>query len=106
MDKPYRRYEVLLPLRFNDGGSIPDELLADTILELENQFGAVSCETQNIRGAWNQQGQSYRDDLVRVFVDVPDLAANREFFVAFKERLKVRFQQLDIWITTHPLEVL
>ena len=55
---------------------------------------------------WNQQGQSYRDDLVRVFVDVPDVSANREFFVEFKVRLKARFQQLDIWITTHPLEVL
>ena len=106
MDNPYRRYEVLLPLRFNDGQSVPEELLADTILELEHQFGAVSCETQNIRGMWNQQGQSYRDDLVRVFVDVPDVSANREFFVEFKARLKARFQQLDIWITTHPLEVL
>lgn len=31
MDKPYRRYEVLLPLRFSDGNSVPDELLAETI---------------------------------------------------------------------------
>lgn len=106
MDKPYRRYEVLLPLRFNDGRSVPDGLLADTILELEHQFGAVSCDTQNIRGVWNQQGQSYRDELVRVFVDVPDLPTNREFFVAFKDRLKARFQQLDIWVTTHPLEII
>jgi hypothetical protein len=52
------------------------------------------------------EGIVYRDDLVRVFVDVPDEAANREFFVEFKERLKQRFQQLDIWMTTYPLEVL
>ena len=51
-------------------------------------------------------GQSYRDDLIRVFVDVPDVPENREFFIAAKERLKARFQQLDIWVTTHPLEIL
>ena len=106
MDKPYRRYEVLLPLRFNDGNPVPDELLAETILELEQQFGAVSCETQNIHGIWSHAGQSYRDDLVRLFVDVPDLPESRQFFVAFKERLKTRFAQLDIWVTTHPLEII
>jgi hypothetical protein len=43
---------------------------------------------------------------VRLFVDVPDVPQNRQFFVDFKERLKARFRQLDIWITTHPLEIL
>jgi len=106
MDKPYRRYELLLPLRFNDGSSIPDELFAETWLELEQRFGAVSCETQRIRGQWTHQGRNYRDDLVRAFVDVPDTEENRQFFVGFKERLLARFQQLDIWLTTHPLEIL
>jgi hypothetical protein len=96
----------MLPLRFNDGNPVPDELIADTHLELEQRFGAVSCETQTIQGRWSHQGQSYRDDLVRVFVDVEDTAENRQFFLDFKERLKVRFGQLDIWITTHPLEIL
>lgn len=35
MDKPYRRYEVLLPLRFNDGQAVPDSIVVDTLLELE-----------------------------------------------------------------------
>ena len=50
MSKTLRRFEVLLPLRFNDGQPVPDEIVADTLLELEQQFGAVSCETQSIRG--------------------------------------------------------
>ena len=106
MDKPYRRYEVLLPLRFNDGSEIPEDLIADTLLELESTFGAVSWETQTIRGQWRHEGHQYRDDLVRVFIDVPDRPENRQFFVDFKERLKARFQQLDVWVTTHPLEIL
>ena len=106
MDKPYRRYEVLLPLWFNDGTAVPDELIAETLLELRGQFGAVSCESQTIHGEWAFQGNLYHDSLIRAFVDVPDTAENRQFFIAFKERLLARFQQLDIWVTTHPLEVL
>lgn len=106
MDKPYRRYEVLLPLWFNDGAAVPDELIGETLLELRRQFGAVSCESQTIHGEWASQGNVYHDSLIRVFVDVADIEENRQFFIAFKERLLARFQQLDIWITTHPLEIL
>ncbi len=106
MSSSSRRFEILLPLRFNDGQPVPDDLIADTLLELRQKFGAVSSETQVIRGIWEHQGQSYRDDLVRVFVDVADVPESRQFFVDFKERLKSRFQQLDIWVTTYPIEIL
>jgi hypothetical protein len=101
-----RRFEFLLPLRFNDGEPVPDELIADTLAELEQRFGAVSSETQVIRGRWRHEGQSHRDELVLVFVDGPDTPESREFFVAYKEQLKARFRQLDIWMTTYPVEVL
>jgi len=106
MSRAVRRFEVLLPLRFNDGTPVPDDLVADTLIELEERFGAVSCETQTIRGHWRYEGQPFRDDLIRVFVDVPDDPECRQFFVAFKDRLKTRFQQLDIWMTTYLIEVL
>ena len=106
MSKTVRRFEVLLPLRLNDGTPVPDGSVADTLVELEERFGAVSCETQTIRGHWRYEGQPFRDDLIRVFVDVSDAPESRQFFVEFKERLKARFEQLDIWITTYLIEVL
>jgi hypothetical protein len=106
MSRTLRRFEVLLPLRFNDGRSVPEEIVADTLLELEQRFGAVSCETQSIRGYWRHEGESYRDDLIRIFVDVADEPAHRLFFLEFKEQLKGRFQQLDIWMTTYLIEAL
>jgi len=102
----YRRFEVLLPLRFNDGRQVPDELIANALLELRKEFGAVSCETQTIQGTWTHESRVYRDDLVRVFVDAEDVPASREFFLAFKEQLKRRFEQTDIWMTSYPVEVL
>ena len=48
MNSTFRRFEILLPLRFNDGQPIPETLVAETLLEIEDRFGAVSAETQQI----------------------------------------------------------
>ncbi len=101
-----RRYEILLPLRYNDGAPVPEDLVGDVIVAVRERFGAASFETQTIRGVWQHEGQVYKDDLMRLFADVPDTQTNREWFVALKERLKRDFQQLDIWMTAHPIEVL
>ena len=106
MSNSHRRYEILLPLEFNDGTQVADELFADTLLELREKFGAVSSESQATQGQWQHESQVYRDQLIRIYADVPDTEENREFFVAFKEKLKERFQQLDIWMTTYPLDVI
>ena len=106
MRKPFRRFELLLPIKLNNGQLVPNEAFADTMLELERRFGAVSSETQTIEGVWRHEERVYRDESIRIFVDVPDTKENQEFFIGFKEILKERFQQLDIWLTTFPLEVL
>lgn len=69
MSRMVRRFEVLLPLRFNDGTAV-------------------------------------RPRIVCVSQDVPDAPESREYFVAAKERLKGRFQQFDIWMTTYLIEVI
>jgi hypothetical protein len=53
--KNWRRYEILLPLCYNDGTPVSKSLLARTIQELEERFGAVSCETQIISTANEHQ---------------------------------------------------
>jgi len=62
MSSLQRRYEILLPLRFNDGQAVPDDLIAETLLELEQRFGAISSESQIIHGMWASEGQTYRDE--------------------------------------------
>jgi len=59
-----------------------------------------------IRGHWQHQGEEFRDELARVFVNVPDTDENRAFFLSYKEKLKSRFEQLDIWMTTYSIEVI
>jgi len=74
-----RRYEILLPSQFNDGRPVPQNLIAETLDELEQRFGAVSCETQMILGLWRREGELYKDSLARVFVDTEDTPENRKF---------------------------
>jgi len=106
MSITYRRFEILLPLRFNDGKSVPKRLITTTIVELRDKFGAVSCESQSIRGHWQYHGDLFKDELVRVFVDTADTPEHKAYFTEFKEALKQRFAQIDIWLVSYPIEVL
>ena len=53
-------------------------------MELRQRFGAVSWETQIIHGIWQHQEAEFQDELVRVFVHVPDRPKTRQFFSDFK----------------------
>ena len=97
------RYEILLPLKFNDGRAVPHESLAQTRAELKERFGAISAESQLIRGEDDESG-SHGDQLARVFVDVPPTPDNARFFQALKERLEERFAQFEIFITVHAVQ--
>ena len=102
----YCRFELLLPLQFNDGSVVPKAVLAGAVTEIERHFGAASWESQVIEGVWHQGGVEFQDQLNRIFVDAADTPENRRFFVDLKQKLKGRFQQLDIWLTVHPIEIL
>ena len=105
MSSRWRRFEVLLPLRFNDGRDVPGEWIAEAVLEIVDHFGAASYETQKVEGHWRHSGILYRDDLVRVVVDVPDSARNRQWMREFKDRWKMRLEQLELWLVSYRIEI-
>ena len=105
MNSKWRRFEVLLPLQFNDGRDVPSEWLADAVLEIVDHFGAVSYETQKVEGHWRHGGVVYRDNLVKIVVDVPDSDENRYWMQQFKLRWKVRLEQLELWMVSYAIEV-
>lgn len=105
MSSNWRRFEVLLPLRFNDGRELPAEWLGEAVLEIVDQFGAASYETQKVEGHWRHGGVAYRDDLVRVVVDLPDSAENRGWIRSFKDRWKARLEQIELWVVSYPIDI-
>jgi hypothetical protein len=105
MSNSWRRFEVLLPLRFNDGREVPGEWLAEAVLEVVDRFGAASYETQKVEGHWRHAGTSFRDDLVRLVVDVPDTEENRNWVREFKGRWKAKLEQLELWVVSYQIEI-
>lgn len=105
MSNRWRRFEVLLPLQFNDGREVPGEWLAEAVLEIVDHFGSASYETQKVEGHWRHGGVLYRDNLVGIIVDLPDSAKNRKWMREFKERWKTRFEQLELWLVSYRIEV-
>jgi hypothetical protein len=48
---------------------------------------------------------AYRDNLVRIVVDVPDAAKNRQWMKKFKKRWKARLEQLELWMVSYRIEI-
>lgn len=104
MSSRWRRFEVLLPLQFNDGRDESADLLAEAVLEIVGHFGAVSYETQKVEGHW-RHGVMYRDNLVRLVIDAPDSAKSRRWMREFKGRWKERLEQVELWMVSYRIEI-
>jgi hypothetical protein len=101
-----RRYEILLPLTHNDGRPVGDDKLNETREELVERFDGVSVQPESIRGVWLHDGVRYEDTSIRMTVDVEDTPENRQFFIDWKPTLLQRFEQLDIYIVSYPVEII
>lgn len=105
MKKNWRRYEVMLPLQFNDGGEIPAALRAEAVLDIASHFGGASYQSQAIEGHWIHDGTHYRDNHAKLVVDVPDTVKNHRWMKAFKARWKAQLQQLELWLVSFRIDV-
>jgi len=75
------------------------------VLEIVEQFGAASYETQRIEGHWRQGPTVYRDNLVRLVIDAPDTVKNRRWMKTFKQRWKVKLDQLELWVVSYVVTI-
>jgi len=105
MSSNWRRFEILLPLQYNDGRDIPSEWMAEAVLEVVDEFGAASYETQKVEGHWRHGGVLYRDNLVRLVVDVPDSDENRQWMREFKARWRERLEQVELWVVSYAIDI-
>ena len=101
----FRRYEIFLPNRYNDGSPVESEKFLATYEELLVQFGGLSVQPEALQGFWIHEGARFEDFNRRVFVDVEETAELESCFVRFKQTLKERFRQLDIWIVSYEIRI-
>ena len=105
MSSKLRRFEILLPRRFNDGRDVPDEVLGQALDEILNRFDAVSFEPSVIEGYWSHEGDLYSDSLSKLVVDVEDSDENRLWIKEYKNRWKTNLDQLEIWVVGYEIDL-
>ncbi len=64
----------------------------------------MTIHPQGVHGIWRQDSTTYEDELLLAVVDVPDTVDSESFFTDLKQRLKTRFQQREVWITSYPVD--
>jgi hypothetical protein len=100
-----RRFEILLPLTHNDGRTVDPDKFQQTRDELVAQFGAVSISAFAVLGVWVHEGTRYEDELRRFTVDVEDTPDALQFFATYKPKLLERFEQIEIYIASFPVDI-
>lgn len=100
------RFEIRLPTYYNDKTKIEPEKYEQTKNEIYEKFGAFTVLTVT-EGGWRDPhtGKSYVEDLggFIIDIDIEKLDETIEFFEEYKEKLKTRFKQEDIYIVGFPL---
>ena len=100
-----KKYEIYLPLKYNDGSDIQLEKLEEIQQQLIAVFGAmtVSSLSAPFQGTWRYGGVEFVDDIVRIEIITDE---ELRFFKNFKRQLKRTLRQLDILITVQDIHTI
>ncbi|HLA10596.1 MAG TPA: hypothetical protein VJ023_08365 [Pyrinomonadaceae bacterium] len=102
------KYEIYLPLKYNDGKEIEPEKIKQVREELITRFGAltVSSLSAPYQGSWKYGGVKFIDDIIRIEIITMGDRKTEEFFKRFKQRLKRLLSQIDILITVQEIRTI
>ena len=107
MPKSARRYDIYLPLTFNDGRPVDDYKFQGVEARLLGRFGGVTAQQHDFpfRGIWRNESQIYVDQVVVMTVLDFRSRGSTAFIAALKRHLVREFEQLEILITETSLQV-
>src|SRR5205807_9868512 len=100
MPRTARRYDLYLPLTFNDGRPIPDHDLDEVERRLLQRFGGVTSQQRDfpMRGIWQGETQLYLDQVIVMTVLDFRRQGSTQFIAKLKRDLLREFKQLEILI--------
>jgi len=101
MSKPARRYDVYLPLTYNDGRSIPEGQFDAVEQRLVQRFTGVTSHQREfpLRGVWFGSTQLYLDQVIIMTALDFRRAGSQRFIVQLKQDLLRDFEQVEVLIT-------
>lgn len=107
------KLEILLPIYHNpDENGIRNKIDGDelkiTYRELIKEFGGCSHNGSPIHGNWinPNTGQTITDELNNLWIVFEGIDSHRDFLKDYKEKLKQRFKQDDIFMTVTHITIL
>lgn len=97
---PKLRYEFLLPTCYNDGRPIESSKYREAKDKIVAKFGGVSLHPNTVQGTWihPDSRQAYNDNCCRFEVSVDKTDEAIAFFEAFKQEMKILFDQHEIYM--------
>jgi hypothetical protein len=103
-----KKYEIYLPLKYNDGKEIEAEKIKLIREELIAAFGALTVSSQSApyQGRWKYGGVDFIDDIIKIEIIAGADRKTERFFRQFKNRLKTLLRQIDILITAQEIKTL
>jgi hypothetical protein len=100
------RIEVITPRFYKNGKKIEANKFLETDKELRKRFKGCSM-MPNFKGTWiGNHGIVHRDRNTGFWVDVSNTKENLLFFKQYKNILKKRFKQEEIYIVGHEIYVI
>jgi hypothetical protein len=99
------RVQLLLPLRYDDGGAIPRRALAEIRRELTHRFGGVTAYGRApAQGWWRSGARTKRDEIIVVEVMVERLDAR--WWQRYRRRLERTLRQRALVVRSRPVRLL
>ena len=76
-----KKYEIYLPLKYNDGREIEAEKIKQIRKELIAVFGALTVSSQSApyQGSWKYGGVDFIDDIIKIEI----IAAGEKKLISF-----------------------
>ena len=101
-----KKYEIYLPLRYNEGRKIEPQKLKEIRQQLIDVFGALTASSRSapFQGTWRYKGVEFVDDII--WIQIITKEDMNDFFKSFKRQLKRTLRQLDILITVQDIHMI
>jgi hypothetical protein len=95
--------EILLPLAYNDGSPIGDDVLSDIRQQLVDRFGGLTAFTRSpAEGVWTSEAGAQHDDVVVLELMAPVL--DRPWWRAWRKRIETLLDQEEIVVRATRIE--
>ncbi len=107
MPRTARRYDFYLPLTYNDGSPITDEMFESVERRLVGRFRGLTSQQREfpLKGIWLAEAQLFLDQVIIMTVLDIRPRGSTKFVGDLKKQLLDDFDQLEILITESQLRV-